>query len=491
MKQPVKLWQVCTIDIVFLSVMILAMRVTAGFALIALILLGCLFAFSHKGGLAATCYLSIFLLQNINYAVIPQNIIGNVGCKVGYIMIALAMFVTGSGNRSEKLPLGLLWLYLFWMSIVSATGWFPIISYLKLANYAMFVAGSVILIRFIQHSGADLLQVRAIFLAISFVMTIGSALTYPFPDICYSMDINKAARYGIFLTGEQVLDRTQQALFNGLTWHSQVLAPILAASFIWTACDMFFIEKRITIIHAMILFCAPILIYMTRSRTGLLTLFVALIIFFFYACRKVVMPHKLRRHINIVAGFLLAVALGSAIVLEIQDSTLTKWVRKNEDIQGDTRTLTDAVVSTRMLAVESNLDDFLESPIMGTGFQVTRNFKYIYGGIEITSLISAPCEKGITPLVVLAEGGIVGGVIFYMFVLVFYAKCVSKRRVVLVVMFTVILISNLSESTFFSPSGAGGYMWIFAFIGGLICDLAIEESVNARLQYVQDNQWAN
>lgn len=483
MKQPIKLWQVCTIDIVFLSVIILAMRVTAGFALIALILMGCLFAFSHKGGLAATCYLSIFLLQNINFAVIPQNIVVNVGCKVGYIVIALAMLVTGSGSRAEKLPLGLLWLYLLWMSVVSAAGWFPIISYLKLANYAMFVAGSMILIKFIQHSGTDLLQIRAIFLAISFVMTIGSALTYPFPDICYSMDINKAARYGIYLTGEDLLNAPQQALFNGLTWHSQALAPMLAASFIWTMCDMFFIEKRITKMHGMILLCAPVLVYMTRSRTGLLTMLVSLMVFFLYACRKVVMPHKLRQHINIVAGFLLALSIGGAVALEIKDSTFTKWLRKNDDVQSDSRSLTDAVVSTRMFALESNLSDFYESPFLGTGFQVTRDFQYLYGNKEIASLISAPCEKGITPLVVLAEGGIVGGIIFYVFVVAFYAKCASKRWVVLVVMFTVILSSNLSESTFFSPSGAGGYMWIFAFIGGLICDLAIKESADMRLQY--------
>ena len=90
------------------------------------------------------------------------------------------------------------------------------------------------------------------------------------------------------------------------------------------------------------------------------------------------------------------------------------------------------------------------------------------------SLLSAPIEKGIIPLMVLGETGIIGFLIFVVFLFSFYKTCIRKRYRVLLCSFTTLMALNMSESTFFSPGGST-MQWTIAVIGGFTLDLIINQ----------------
>lgn len=463
-------------DVLLLIIAILAMKVTAGIFILVIVLSGCVFAFQKKSGKLAFCFFSLFFLQNVNFAIIPMTVFTNLGCKTGFMLMSLCM-LSGATKRGcfEKLPFGLLFLYLGCMVVSSAVGYFPMISYLKLFNYTFFLCSVCLIVKYIQVSAVDLLEARAALIAIAFMLVVGSLAVYPFPDIGYSMNVRVAMRYGIYMTGQEAMEKAG-SLFNGLTWHSQALAPMAAISFVYVAMDMLFLEKKARIIHLSILLVAPIVMFMTRSRTAILTMVLGVLAFYFYAQQYVQIPQRLRRHMKMAVSFAIIICIIIGTILEIKDQTFTKWIRKTDNVDTDTRSLSEAVSNTRMGAWDENIDDFTTHPVFGIGFQVSRQLKSLYKEGAWVNIFSAPVEKGITPLVVFAEGGAIGGTIFLLFVLMYFLHCISRRNVCMFTLFVVIMTSNLSESTFFSPSGCGGYMFVFAFIGGVVLDACIKRA---------------
>ena len=460
-------------DIIYLVLAIGLLRLSRGVFVIAIIIAGVVFSLQKKGGSAVACFVSLFFLQNINFAIVPATALMNLGCKAGVGLIGISMLIANVPRQRLRLPIGCLVVYMIWMCISSMQGYFPIISYLKIINYTLFLLAVCLSIRYMQLSEFDAFRVRAMFLAIASIMVIGSFMTLPFPDIAYSRQIDKAARYGIELTGEMILENEGISLFNGLAWHSQALAPMVALTVLFVACDMLFIEKRFAMLHMAILAISPVLMFMTKSRTALSTAMIGGSVLIMYAVKNAMIPPNLKRKVRSITTLFVVLGSIGLIALQFYDQGLEKWVRKTEDVEIDQRTLGEAISATRMASIEMNIDDFMKSPVLGTGFQVMYFFPTEYQNIPVTSLLSAPCEKGETPLVVFAEGGFVGGIIFHVFVLCFYAYCMRRRCVCLITLFTAQMVSNLSESTFFSPTGAGGYIWVFTMIGGMTLDYIV------------------
>ncbi|MBR0197635.1 MAG: O-antigen ligase family protein [Kiritimatiellae bacterium] len=460
-------------DIAYLVLAIILLRLSKGAFVFLIVLASAAFSLHKKGGAAVACFVSLFFLQNVNFAIVPATVMMNIGCKIGIAIIGMSMVVANAPKSRYRLPLGGLAGYMIWMSISSAQGYFPLISYLKILNYSLFLLAIGFSVRYMQLSRNDAMQIRAMFLAIAFIMVIGSIMTLPFPSIAYSRQLEKAASYGIEITGEMLLASDEMSLFNGLSWHSQALAPMVAITALFVGCDMLFIEKRFTLIHIAILAVSPVEMFMTRSRTALSTAMIGGLVLVFYAVKNAAIPLSLKKNVRSLTTIFIVLGLIGLVVLQLHDQGLDKWLRKTEDVQTDDRTLGEAITSTRMASIEMNIDDFKRSPVLGTGFQVMFFFPYLYQHVPFTSLLSAPCEKGETPLVVFAEGGVVGGTLFYIFVIAFYAYCVRRKLVCLLTLFTAQMVSNFSESTFFSPTGAGGYLWIFTMLGGMTLDYIV------------------
>ena len=74
---------------------------------------------------------------------------------------------------------------------------------------------------------------------------------------------------------------------------------------------------------------------------------------------------------------------------------------------------------------------------------------------------------------ILGETGIVGAIVFTVFLFSFYMTCIRKQYRVLLCLFTTLMASNMSEATFFSPGGST-MQWTIALIGSFCLDLIVK-----------------
>jgi hypothetical protein len=88
-------------------------------------------------------------------------------------------------------------------------------------------------------------------------------------------------------------------------------------------------------------------------------------------------------------------------------------------------------------------------------------------------VLTAPIEKGLLPIMVLGETGIVGITCFIIFLMSFYSGAMRKKLYITMAMFTILLSTNIGEATFFSPGGMGGLLWTICLFGGYSIDLTL------------------
>ena len=298
---------------------------------------------------------------------------------------------------------------------------------------------------------------------------MGSILAYFIPSVGYSMEVNKALAWGIEITGKDVASRVGRKYFNGVMNHSQSLANTVPLYQALLLCDMLLIEKKISRMHLLIIIISPLLLYMSRSRTALMIYIVSIIMIYTFCVPLLKIPSNIKIKIKTKMYVILIFILIIATFAQIHTRTLSKWIRKEDNIENDYRSVSEALTSSRMGLVEYNLNDFKLSPIWGKGFQVMNWHDAAYKSKRI-SLLSAPIEKGVLPLMILGETGIVGTIVFIAFLYSFYSTCIRLKYRVLLCLFTTLLASNMSEASFFSPGG-GNMQWIIAVIGGFCLDL--------------------
>ena len=260
-----------------------------------------------------------------------------------------------------------------------------------------------------------------------------------------------------------------------------MLSPIVSCLATWVLCDMLLIERRVCLLHSALLMCVPILLYMSRSRGGILMLCSVLVLTYFVTIPKSRLSHRIKRHLlfSIFAGG--AILVGTAIYFEIKNEAISRWIRKTDNVASDTRSLQEAFTGSRLGSIEMNLQDFKLNPLLGKGFQVVQNMNELYRQNRVT-WYTAAVEKGVTPYVVLGETGLVGAIAFIGFLFIFYATCIRRGYVALMTNFTCFLVANLADSTFFSPTGLGGFMWMVACIGAFSTDCLAKRLQSERME---------
>ena len=124
---------------------------------------------------------------------------------------------------------------------------------------------------------------------------------------------------------------------------------------------------------------------------------------------------------------------------------------------------TERITSSRMAKIDEALYNFHKSPIIGNGFQVSKDMKNMKeNGLAI---LSAPIEKGVWVTAVLEEGGIIGFLIFTVFLFNCIIKSIKRKAYIGGACLFVVTVTNLGEFTFFSMSYAGGFSWAMVFVG--------------------------
>ncbi len=452
-------------------------------------LIGVCFALANQLGWAL-----VFFVMMPFFAVLNPALVGNespvygLSVRLGPLLIGLILALRGASREGRhRLPFVGIIPFLMIAAISSADGWAPSVSYMKLANFIVFLFGIWYGTQNLQKRPKDILLLRSFFLALACILTFGSVATMPFPTVGYATGLRYALETGGKALAMEVFQQKQAdsmaTLFCGVTNHSQALAPLLALTVGWVMCDMVLLERRFRWLHLVIILLALPLSYMTRSRVGLIALVAAFVMSGLYAARKAELPFQVRAHLRMGLGIGMAVFLTGILIMQFKSGFMSQWIRKTSDVEGDTRTLGEALTSSRQGLMQYSLYEFRRNPLFGSGFQVaefTQDLVRESKGL----IISAPIEKGIAPVMVLGETGILGEACFLLFLLAFYAGCAQRRYVVTITLFTVFLVSNMGEATFFSPGGIGGIMWMIGVVGGF----AIDTYLLFRRQVEQ--QWA-
>lgn len=472
--------------IVLVTLTLALFRLTNGIGGWLLLLVGIVFALMSNYAGLSFCYLMFSVTSVFNPLLSGMSLYLSLAARAGNIILPIFLLLGGAMSRVErdKLPISWIFVYMVVALISSMDGWFPFISYLKLAQFFGFIFGMVLVSRVMQRTEEGLYELRCLIMAIAVIMIVGSLIVKFTPTIGYSMMFKRMEQYGIDYNVYDFLQSDVTRLFNGMTMHSQMLAPVVSILATWVLCDMLLIEKKVSMLHLPLLVLSPILLFLSRSRGGFLTLVVTMALTVFVCMPKARLSFRVRNHLLriLVVGVAIIVSVG--IYMQIRDETISKWLRKTEDVGGDQRSLAEAITSSRLGLVEENMRDFYLNPLLGKGFQVMPWLKDAYGNGFIT-WYSAPIEKGVTPVVVLGETGLVGGAVFIVFLCTFYTTCLRRRYFALMNMFTCTLIANLADSTLFSPAGLGGFLWVMSCVGGFGIDLMTNR--NARREMALEN----
>lgn len=459
-----------------LLLVVAAARLTYGGALVAVVFVGVVGALCNRRGVAICAYMVFPFLLAVNPVIMPkEGLLWAYVIRFGHLAIALALLFSAgrAGGGSNRLPFGMMFPFLLSACVGSATGWSPMVSYMKLANFAFFLLALWIGTQNLQDRPHDLLSIRAFILAVVVFLILGSVLVYPFPHISFATtlrghDALDDARLASAVYRE-IVEAGGKTLFCGITNHSQTLAVVAALSVVWTLCDLTFVERRMRYLHLAVILCALPMLYMSRSRAAFTTAAAGVLMVSFYTVRKIGISPQFRRKLQTcLVMFVALIGVGMAI-MEVKNGMLSRWLRKTEDVKGDTRSLTDAITSSRQGLMEYSLYEFRRNPLWGSGFQVAE-----YTSSKVTGrkglILSASIEKGVLPVMVLGETGIVGCFLFFVFLASFYVTASRRRQYVTITLFTVLFVANLGEAMFFAPGGDGSLMWMLTVVGGFTID---------------------
>lgn len=457
--------------VVGILVVLLLCRLTQGVMSIAMLLVGIVGAIMRKPAITACCLVMFPLIAICNRALVGLEGFTLLIGKFSFVGMLIAGLLSSGGRafKCESLPIKWLFLYVGVACLSSIDGWMPLISYLKLLNFSLMLIGFCLMAKMMQTTVSSLYALRAFFMAMSVILIVGSLVSYYVPSVGFSMTLYKLEGYGTIMTGEELVESGAGMLFNGMTCHSQALAPVTACLGTWVLCDMLLIERRMAPLHCLVLLCVPGLLYMSRSRGGLLTLACTTLITCFLVIPRAKLPLKVKRHLGAAMVVVAVGLIGVGVYFQMKNEALSRWLRKTDDVASDTRSLGEAFTGSRRVSTEMNLRDFSLNPLLGKGFQVMQGMRQAYAS-RMINLFSASIEKGVTPYVILGETGLLGAGAFLVFLFSFYRTCLRRGYLSLLTSFSCFLVANLADSTFFSPSAMGGFMWMVACIGAFSTD---------------------
>ena len=453
---------------------ILLSRFTKNWAVAGLAIYGILSALKQRPGPTLIVYMLLAFLPMVSPAIMPRYQHFTTLARLSTLAMTCALILTGDNRDGRhQIPLGTIYLFLLLAALSSIEGYCPIISYLKILNFFIFITGIYIGTKNIHRCPEAIRQLRCTFLAIIFLLVYGSLATLFFPSVAYYTSMRSIVQEYGFAYADEFFEGggVGQALFTGITVHSQFLGPMLGCCFAWLLCDMLIVERKVSSLHLALLLPIPVMAYMTRSRLAFLVLTFSIAIVSFYCIPKARVVSTVRARFSNIMLVAIVLMLAASIAFEIRGGYVSKWLRKTNDVASDVRTLRSAVTGSRQGKITECLDDFHQNTLFGKGFQVDRTTKNRFETGQV-SVFSAAIEKGLLPLMVLGETGILGSIAFVIFLFVFFVTCHQQQYTATLTLFAVYLSTNFAEATFFSPAGGGGVQWILMVVGGFVIDMS-------------------
>ena len=291
--------------------------------------------------------------------------------------------------------------------------------------------------------------------------------------LAYGLGVGYVIRETIYDTGANMT-----LGLSGMTNHPQAQGPLSAISFVYAFCVFLFTPYRARWVMGVVAPVLLVLCYMSAARTGLFAALIAVGLVVGLAFMMRSGRARVRMNIStsqivfigllaVVGLILVEAATGAAITQKVSDFAL-KSIRS-----GDGGTMSFyAVFESRMPLIESSWRVFVQRPWTGIGFGTSIDPQFVANA----TLFSAPTEKGFLPTALLEEVGIIGALLFAVFLIAFFVHYWKIRNIIALGMMACLLLLNLGEMMFFALGGMGLYSWSLIGAGIALGDRVVERS---------------
>ena len=411
-----------------------------------------------------------------NQFLMPKNIVFAVTVRATLGLLAFFMALQNAGQKTSKFVtplLGILF-YLIWEAAISAQGWSPVVSYLKLILFgAIYFAFYNVANKAATSKGINAYEMRAMVLSIAVFIIGGSAVLVFFPGIgmMNSSDFTDPSRAMLGVS-----------LFKGMMMHSQSLGPIVAGLATLFFADLVFSIKRWDRLYLAILLIAPYIVFKTSSRTAMGSLLGGIGVTTWLLVRAQGIGQRWKGKIINAMTFAVMTFLCFALLMSSVRQKINTFLFKFRQAEASETISFEELTITRQGLVDAAMYNFKKKPLIGNGFQVSEEM-LIDKRDDISTYISAPIEKGVWITAVLEEGGAVGFLLFSGFLTVAFSMFVKRRAYISAAILFVMALSNMGEFTFFSLSYTGGLLWLVEFCA-VVMDAQRETKQPAVIYYV-------
>lgn len=243
--------------------------------------------------------------------------------------------------------------------------------------------------------------------------------------------------------------------FQGVLNHPQAFGPTMALLAAWAG-SVVLILKRPHWALTICFWASSVLVIMSEARTAGLAVLLGVLLAVFVAPvltkRSIIsmLPglRNYRIHLMVVFGLVLVLASGTAFTGRIEQYLVKR---------SDASSLVDAYEASRGKLIDRMVGNIIDHPWAGIGFGIgsfPENME-----IERDSIfglpVSAAVEKGVLPIAVVEEVGLLGflGVLLWLSMLIMRAARGSGFAALSVLL--VVLLLNFGEAVLFSPGGLG------------------------------------
>ena len=392
----------------------------------------------------------------VNGYFMPKNIVHGISFRASMVLIGLfGTFLLLSSRLSKFLaPLLGLFVYLLYMTIPSAVGWAPMISFLKIWLFvSFFMAVMYMGNAAINSDRYRMKDFRNVILAFAIFFVFGSILVYPFPAIS-SMNAQELVEKGVVVT----------SLYKGVTNHSQTMGMVAAFWTVFIYADFIFHIRRTDKLYLALLLGAIFLVYKSSSRTAMGTVLCGVMVSSWWLMQMKGIGSRWRsKVISGLAVFGVVAMIGVLLSPGLRQSVVKFVLKYADESSGELALDSESVFKTRQFLVDQQMYNYHRRPTIGWGFQVSEEVGEMAkqsGGF----VLSAPVEKGVWVTAILEEGGICGEVIYWAYFLTALVMLMMRKAYFGFTMFMAVHVSNLGEFTMFSMSGVGGLWYAFIFI---------------------------
>ncbi|MCZ2085616.1 MAG: O-antigen ligase family protein [Flavobacteriales bacterium] len=233
--------------------------------------------------------------------------------------------------------------------------------------------------------------------------------------------------------------------FQGVGNHPNTFGVVVAPFCGWALIKL---VQRFSLKDLILSVLCLVFLYLTQSRTALLSVFLGII-------TLMIINKKLR--VLISRKTLVLIILSAAFIILNLNSITTSMFNFLD--KSKTGSVEESVLLSRGSIIDKQTFNIDKNPLFGIGFKTPSDLIVS----ENVFSLGKPYEKGNTLLAAVEELGIIGFIILFI-AIVLLLKLRINRRSSLLILPLIGLFTTMGEATLFSIGGIGVLIWAFVFL---------------------------